>query len=50
MEEHHLENKGVERGIILKWILEKWNEGMDWINLAQDRGRVVGCCECGNEP
>jgi len=23
---------------------------MDWIYLAQDRDRVVGCCECGNEP
>jgi hypothetical protein len=22
--------------IILKWILERW-DGMDWINLAQDR-------------
>jgi hypothetical protein len=21
----------------LKWILEKWVVGMDWINLAQDR-------------
>jgi len=24
--------------------------GMDWINLAQDRGLVAGTCECGNEP
>ena len=23
---------------------------MDWIDLAQDRDRRAGCCECGNEP
>jgi hypothetical protein len=25
--------------IILKWILEKQDEGVDWIHLAQDRDR-----------
>jgi hypothetical protein len=25
--------------IILKWILEKWDGGMDCTNLAQDRDR-----------
>jgi hypothetical protein len=25
--------------IILKWIFKKWVGGMDWIDLAQDRGR-----------
>ena len=35
----HLEDPGVDRRIILKWILEKWDGGMDWINLAQDRNR-----------
>jgi hypothetical protein len=24
--------------------------GMDWIDLAQDRGQVAGAYECGNEP
>ena len=24
--------------------------GMDWIELALDRGQVAGTCECGNEP
>jgi len=24
--------------------------GMDWFDLAQDRERVAGTCECGNEP
>jgi len=23
---------------------------MDWINLAQVKGRVTGCCEHGNRP
>jgi hypothetical protein len=23
---------------------------MDWIDMAQDRDRWHGCCECGNEP
>jgi hypothetical protein len=22
---------------------------MDWIDLAQDKGQVAGCCEYGNE-
>jgi hypothetical protein len=33
----HLENPGVDGGIILKWIL-KWDAGgMDWSDMAQDR-------------
>jgi hypothetical protein len=23
--------------------------GVDWIELAQDRDRLAGCCECSNE-
>jgi hypothetical protein len=34
----HLEGPGVD-GIILKWILKKWNGGMDWLDMAQDRNR-----------
>jgi hypothetical protein len=30
---------GVDERIILKWTFEKWNEGIDWIDLAQDRDR-----------
>jgi hypothetical protein len=34
-----LEDPAVDTRIILKWIFKKWNEGMDWINPAQDRDR-----------
>jgi hypothetical protein len=26
-------------GIILRWMFRKWDGGMDWIGLAQDRDR-----------
>jgi hypothetical protein len=29
----------VDGRILLKWIFKKWNGGMDWIELAQDRDR-----------
>jgi hypothetical protein len=32
-----LEDPGVDGRIILKWIFERLDGGMDWINLAQDR-------------
>jgi hypothetical protein len=34
-----LEDPGVDGRIILKWIFKKWDGGMDWINMAQDRDR-----------
>jgi hypothetical protein len=34
----HLGDLGVD-GIILKWIFKKWDGGMEWIELAQDRDR-----------
>ena len=31
---------GVDRRIILRWVIRKWDVGgMDWIKLAQDRNR-----------
>jgi hypothetical protein len=30
---------GVDGKIISKWIFKKWDGGMDWIELAQDRDR-----------
>jgi hypothetical protein len=38
-EGEHLGNPSVDRRIILKWIFKKWDGGMDWIELAQDRDR-----------
>jgi hypothetical protein len=34
-----LGDPGVDVRIILKWIFKKWDGGMDWIELAQDRDR-----------
>ena len=38
-ERYHLEDPGVDGRIIFKWIFEKWEGDMDWIDLAQNRGR-----------
>jgi hypothetical protein len=35
----HLEDPGVDGRIILKWIFKKWDGGMGWIDMAQDRDR-----------
>jgi len=34
-----LEDSGVDERIIFEWFFRKWDEGMDWIDLAQDRDR-----------
>jgi hypothetical protein len=36
---NHLEDPSVDGRIILKWILEKWGGGTDWIDLAEDRDK-----------
>jgi hypothetical protein len=36
---NHLEDPGVGGRIILKWFFKKWDGGMDWIDMAQDRER-----------
>ena len=39
-ERDHLEDPDVDGRIILRWTFRKWRyRGMDWIELAQDRGR-----------
>jgi len=44
-----LEDAGIHGRIILKWTFKKWDGGMDWIDVAQDRDRKWGCCKRGNE-
>jgi hypothetical protein len=39
MEGDHLEDLGVNGRIILIWMLEKWDGGIDWIDLVQGRDR-----------
>jgi hypothetical protein len=38
-EGEHLEDPGVDGRRILKLIFKKWDGGMDWIDMAQDRDR-----------
>jgi len=33
----HLEDLGTNWRRTLKWIFKKWEGGMDWIDMAQDR-------------
>jgi hypothetical protein len=35
----HLEDPGIDGKIILKCIFKKWDGGMDWIDMAQDKDR-----------
>jgi hypothetical protein len=35
--------------VLCKKTFKKWREVLYWIDLAEDRVQVVGCCECGNE-
>jgi len=35
----HLEDPGIDRRIILRWICRNWDGGMDWIKVAQGRDR-----------
>jgi hypothetical protein len=45
----HLEDPGVDACIILKWLFKKWEDSMDWIDLAQNWDRADSC-ECGIKP
>jgi hypothetical protein len=38
-EGEHIEDPDIDGRIILKWIVEKWDGGTDWIDLAQDTDR-----------
>jgi len=45
-ETDHLEDRGVDGRIILRWIFRKWGVGA-WTELIW---QGAGICECGNEP
>jgi hypothetical protein len=38
-ERDHLEDTGVDVRTPLKWIFNKWDGGIDWVDLHQDRER-----------
>jgi hypothetical protein len=47
-EEDNLQDPSVDARMVLKLIVEKWDDNMNWIDLAQDRDRWR-CCEVGDE-
>jgi len=49
-ERDHLEDPDVDGENIKMGLNDIIWEVVDWIDVAQDRGQVVGCCEDGNEP
>ena len=38
-ERDHVQDLGVDGRVNLKWVFKLWDEGMGWIDLAQDRDR-----------
>jgi len=38
-ERDNLEDPGTDGRIIVRWIFRKWDGGMEWIDLAQNRDR-----------
>ena len=36
-----MEDPGVDVRIILKWVFEKWNWVVDWIDLTKNRVRLL---------
>jgi hypothetical protein len=38
-ERDYLEHLGIDGRITYQWFSKKWNGGLDWIDMAQDRDR-----------
>jgi len=50
MERDHLEDLGTDGRVLLKWIVQKWNEEA-WTGLIWRKTRTGGgLCECGDGP
>jgi hypothetical protein len=47
-ERDHLDDIGLDRIIILKWIFKKW-DGEVWTELILLWIEAAGACKCGNE-
>jgi len=48
-ERNHFEDLGVERRIILKWVLKKQGGERGLNSCGSVEGQVAGCCESCNE-
>jgi hypothetical protein len=48
-ERDHLEDSGIYKKIILKWLFRKVDgrHGLNW--SGSEQGQVTGSCKCGNE-
>jgi len=50
-EGNHLRDVGVDRSIILEYMLNKFWDGEIWLDSScSGQGQVLGCCAHGNEP
>jgi hypothetical protein len=41
VEIHDLKDPGIDGKVILKWIFKKWDGGMDQIDMAQNRVKLI---------
>jgi hypothetical protein len=45
-ERDYMKEPGIDGRIILNWIFRKWA----WTRSGLEKGQVVSCCKCDNEP